>query len=622
MSSPPALPPAPARAAAVRMFGRLQLMRLLGKSERTMAWRAYDPGAGRELALVLPRLQPADAPALQRWQEGLKRAARLSHPQLAPVLELGVQDGWPYAAYDAQDFATLGERLSAQSMPGGEAAGLTLQLLRGLAYAHEAGVAHHDLQTFLVLVADNGALRLGGLAVGAEASLLQMAAATDPAGLGAVGRPAELNAAQVQRAAAERDVLASGLLLHTLLAGQPALEEADTGRAIARLPPLGREFVRLPWTLTQPLAEPLRAIVNRATERQERQRYRSARTLLQALEGWLQTDDGSGRGPLGLLTEKIRVAGVLPSSPGAAARAARLAMMERGRTSELAEVVLEDPALSFEMLRLVNSAQVRGAQVSGSGPVLTVRRAIAMLGLDRLRGAALAMRPWPGPLAEPAAEELRRLIERCKRAAHTALALRPAGYDGEVVYLITLMQNLGRLVVAYHLPEEAVQVRRLMQPAPPARAGEPEEAGMSEEAACFAVIGADADLIAAAVARQWGLDDAVLALIRKLPLATAVRPPEDDDEVLRAVASCANEAVDALALPTVRVLPALQRVVHRYGRALAVDLRGLQAALQPVTQTVVAPTAPGALDEAPVGTGSAARLTGRLRAAAPARAGR
>jgi HD-like signal output (HDOD) protein len=36
--------------------------------------------------------------------------------------------------------------------------------------------------------------------------------------------------------------------------------------------------------------------------------------------------------------------------------------MERERTNELADVVLEDPALSFELLRLVNSAQVRGGR--------------------------------------------------------------------------------------------------------------------------------------------------------------------------------------------------------------------------------------------------------------------
>ncbi len=99
---------------------------------------------------------------------------------------------------------------------------------------------------------------------------------------------------------------------------------------------------------------------------------------------------------------------------------------------------------------------------------------------------------------------------------------RPA-YDAEVVYLITLLQNLGRLVVHYHFADEAQQIRRLMQPAASAREGEPEDPGMSEELASFAVLGADIEAIGAAVARWWGLDESVLAMIRRLPLATPVR---------------------------------------------------------------------------------------------------
>ncbi|MDE1929838.1 MAG: HDOD domain-containing protein, partial [Burkholderiales bacterium] len=328
------------------------------------------------------------------------------------------------------------------------------------------------------------------------------------------------------------------------------------------------------------------------------QRYRSARTLLGALEGWLRVDGEAGGGALALLGDRLRSAGVLPASPGAAARAARLALMTRERTNELAEVVLEDLALSFELLRLVNTAQVRGAQVSGAGPVLTVRRAIAMLGLDGVRRAALALRPWPGPLAEAGAAELEQLIERCKRAARVAMALRPAGYDSEVVYLLALLQNLGRLVVQYHYADEAQQIRRLMQPAPNAREGEPDEPGMSEEGAAYAVLGADIEAIGIAVARYWGLDDSVLSMIRRHSVRATVRMPDSDDDLLQLAASCGNEAADALALPPQRVAAALQRVAQRYGRVLDFGLRELQAALQGHALGPIAHTAPAPLDGA------------------------
>jgi len=556
-ASTPAPPPAP-RNAAVRWFGRWQLLRLLGKSERSMAWRVADPRTGQELMIVLPRVQPADAAALEHWQLVVRQASRLQHPQLAAVVDIGVQDGWPFVAYDPRNDATLTERLPAGGLPGNEAAALVQQALQGLAFAHEAGLAHHDIQPFLILVGEGGQLRLAGLAV-------------------APAPQAEAGGRQGQQAAAERDLLATGVLMHGLLAGAPALDEPDVGRVVDRLPPQGRDIVRLPWQTRHRIAEPLRAIVNRATERQERQRYRNARTLLRALEGWLQAESAAGAGPLALLSDRLRTAGVLPSSPGAAARVARLALMEGQRTFELAEVVLEDFALSFEMLRLANTAQARSA---GSGPVLTVRRAIAMLGLEGLRRAALALREWPGPLDDAGAARLDTLIERIRRAARTALALRPAGYDGEVVYLLTLMQNLGRLVVHYHFADEAQQIARLMQSAPSPREGEPEEPGMSEEAAAFAVLGADIDAIGLAVARHWGFDEALVKMIQRLPLATPVRAPDGDDDLLRLAASCANEAADAMALPAPKVAAALQRVVQRYGRVLEFGSRELQDALR------------------------------------------
>jgi non-specific serine/threonine protein kinase len=263
--------------------------------------------------------------------------------------------------------------------------------------------------------------------------------------------------------------------------------------------------------------------------------------------------------------------------------------MDRQRTNELAEVVLHDLALSFELLRAVNTAQVRGAQIAGSGPVLTVRRAIAMVGLDGVRHAALALRPWPGPLDEAGAAELESLVNRAKRAGRVALALRPAGYDAEVVYLVTLLQNLGRLVMQYHFADEAAQIRRLMQPAATGRAGEPDDPGMSEEGASFAVLGADTEALGNAVARYWGLDDSVLRMIRRLPYGASVHPPDNDDDLLRLVASAANEAVDALALPAPQVAAAMQRVVQRHGRALAITLKDLQAALHDAPAPAAAP---------------------------------
>jgi len=569
-ASPPTRP--------ARSLGRFELRQLLGKSSRSMCWLVFDPRGGQELMLVLPRVQPADTAALDRWTQAARQAARLNHPNLAAVLEVGQQDRWPFVAYDRAAGSTLAERLSRDGHPAVDAARWIAQALEGLAFAHEAGVTHRDLQPHMLLLNDSGQLRVMGF----EVALGDSPAAAE----GTVARTLSMDTTSLrtQRKSAQRDVLALGLVLHQLLAAQPALDEPDVGLVIDRLPPQGRDIVRLPWSIPRPVPEALRAIVNRATDRQERQRYHSARTLGRALQGWLEAESQGGDAHA-LLLDRVTQIGALPAAPGGAARAARLALLEREHTGEVASLVLKDLALAFELLRVVNTAQVRGAQVAGNGPVLTVRRAIAMIGLDGVRHAAQGLRRWPGPMNEAAAHELAAAIERVRRAGRLAQRLRPAGYDAEVVYLVTLLQNLGRLVVQYHFADEAAQIRRLMQPEESQKLGEPGEPGMSEELAAYAVLGADIESMGTAVARYWGMDDAVLHMIRRLPLGAAVRQSDTDDDTLRAVASAANEAIDALALPGRQVTPALDKVAQRYARVLDLTPRDLQAAVQAALQS-------------------------------------
>jgi HD-like signal output (HDOD) protein len=556
---PPAANAPSASAGAVRRFGRFQLLRLLGKSAGTMLWLVDDPRVNQELMLALPRLQCADDAALAHWRDAARRANRVQHPGLAHAVEVGEHERWPFITYDRGNSVTLAERMSSRGLPAADVVPWLVQVLQGMAFAHEAGVGHHDIQPHLLCLADTGDCRLMGLGV--------MAA---PASAG--------GGLQAQRQAAERDVLALGLVLHHALAGQPALEQADTGEVIKHMPPLGREIVRLPWSSTQPIAEPLRAITNRATDRQERQRYRSARTFERALSGWQRTTGDAGGGPIALLLDRLRTVGLLPAMPGGASRASQLAKMERERINELAEMVLADVGLSLEMLRAVNSAGVRGAMGAGNGPILTIRRAIAMVGLDGVRRAAHALRPWPGPLNEADAALLAQQLAQASHAGRVAQWLRPPGYDAELVHLLALLQRVGRLVVQYHFPDDATQIRRLMRPAPAAKLGEPDDPGMGEEAAAFAVLGVDLDALGTAIGRFWGLDEPVLMMMRRLPMATPVRASDSDTDLLRSTASCANEVVDAQALPEHERSVALHRVVQRYGRQLNIGWREVQQA--------------------------------------------
>ena len=208
-------------------------------------------------------------------------------------------------------------------------------------------------------------------------------------------------------------------------------------------------------------------------------------------------------------------------------------------------------------------------------------RVVALIGVNGVRQAANSLRAWPGPLDELGAKALLAAIDRVRLAGHTAQALRPAGYDGEVVYLIAAMQNLGRLMLRYHFADEAEQIQQLMQPAPAGGQGDGhDQAGLDEEAAAFAVLGVDVESFGSAVARQWGLGDEILHMIRRLPVDAPVRKPDGDSDLLRLVASAANEAVDIVShLPPQKISAALGVVAQRYARVLRINTRSLVDAL-------------------------------------------
>ncbi len=554
----------PAGLSGLRRFGRFVLRQLLGRSTLTMAWQAHDTRSRQEVLLMLPRHASADAQALQRVLDAMRRAARVSHPRLLPVLEHGQHELWPYLVCERPPGAlTLSEWLAGGQphAPLTETAGWCVDALQGLACLHDGGLSHGDVGLHSLLLDRSGHVLLWGSGL-VEALPDALSAAP------------EADSLRQQRDACERDLRAMGLLLYRLVSQSPALDEPDLPTAVVRL---SHDIVRLPWALPQPVPEALRAIVNRSVDRHAHRRYLGARSLERALSGWLQVQSSDRGGPLALLVDRLRSVGHLPARPGLAQRLSQVARMETQRLDDLTDVILQDPALSFELLRSVNSAQFGRASDDG---VTTVRRAIQLIGISGVRNAAAALRSWPGPLSEAAAPVLDRLIKRACLAGHMAEFLAPAGLDAEGSLLAAQLQHLGRLLAAYHFPDEAAQITTLMQSVPAVEAGERPTPGLSEDAAAMAVLGVDLSSLAHAVARHWGLDESVQDMMQPLPLEQTVRVPLAAGGWMRVVASCANEALGAFSQqPAAAQARSLALVAGRYAKVLGTSPESLKEIL-------------------------------------------
>lgn len=564
--------PTPTQAVPARRFGRFELRSLVGKSLASNTWLAFDARLQAEVLLCVPRVQPVGTAERERWTQDVQLASKLKHPRLAPVVDMGVHEGWPFTVHDRGSGPTLADRLAAGQphFTTMEVVALVIDVLDGMAYAHDAGVAHKDLALHNVLLDSTGRAALVGLSVGL--------AAKEPG-----GREDTLSR-QEQRAAAERDIVMVGLLMHRLLAGHPALDDADLGHVAGRL---GLEIIRLPWTTPQPVPDTLRAIVNRATDRQQRQRYLNARTLLAALQGWVKANSQESAGPLALFMDRLNSVGHLPSRAADMTSVHRLLTNESLRVDEIVDQLVRDPAMCWELLKVINTARY---QAGTDESVTSLSRTIVLLGQSGLQRVCYGVRTWPGVLkaaeslkdtdsATAAIDALSHEMKLACVVALTARWLRPFNVGDEEVMMAAMSQRLGRLLVLYHYPEESAQITRLMQPGPPPEPEGKPTPGMSYEAAVGAVLGINPDELTSAVLKHWGLGDSIIQATKPYGASMPHRP-ESPDEWLRLIANLSNELAALVGVSGRQQQQLLTQILTRYARPSQTSQKELQDALR------------------------------------------
>ena len=290
-------------------LGRYVVLEAVGAGAMGVVYAAYDPELGRKVALKVLRPDPlADSPSRGARRRLLREAqalARLSHPHVIAIHDVGTLDGEIFLTMEFIEGGTLGGWLAAEPRSWRSATELLRQAGEGLAAAHEKGLIHRDFKPENVLVEAGRRARVTdfGLARGAgerevyapseasealdEASEASEAHLTATGGL--AGTPAYMAPEQLAGgpADARSDQFSYCVTLYEALHGERPFEGADVAslrRSIARgqvrAPPSRR---RVPaW---------LRRIVIRGLQADPAQRFPSMRALLDVLGA------GPGAGP-------------------------------------------------------------------------------------------------------------------------------------------------------------------------------------------------------------------------------------------------------------------------------------------------------------------------------------
>ena len=283
-------------------FGRYTLFDFIGRggmAEIYLARVKTDSGASRlaVIKLILPEYADHKAFADQLVFEA-KLAARLDHPNVVQVFDLGRESGRLYIAMDyieGIDLATLLRQCARRelALPGNFATTFVVEVLRGLDHAHRRtgdagealGVVHRDVSPSNVLVSLEGEVKLCDFGI-AHANDAVDAGAIADALVGKAGYMAPEHA-RGEPVDARADVFAAGVILWELLSGRRMYRKGgaesllDVARA-AQIPAFQATHL--------PEVDRIRGIVERALAPNKDERYPTAAAFQRDLEAWARAN--------------------------------------------------------------------------------------------------------------------------------------------------------------------------------------------------------------------------------------------------------------------------------------------------------------------------------------------
>src|SRR5688572_30769555 len=217
-----------------QIFGKYVLEREIASGGMARVFLATLRGAGGfEKRLVVKQIRPelaSDQAFVRRFVEEAKTTVELSHSNIVPVYELGVEQGTYYIAMEYCEGVSLTELLARGPLSPAEGAYVGVEICRALDYAHrKAGIVHRDVTPRNVMIDPEGMVRLIDFGIAAAADAQPVG--RDPL----FGSPGHMPPEQLREGplTAAADVFAVGALLIETWTGKPPFRRETFEASIA-----------------------------------------------------------------------------------------------------------------------------------------------------------------------------------------------------------------------------------------------------------------------------------------------------------------------------------------------------------------------------------------------------
>ncbi len=263
-------------------LGCYEILAAIGVGGIGEVYLARDTKLGRDVAVKILSEELANAVARRRFQREAQMASALNHPHIVTVYDVGEHEGRQYLVTEYIDGGTLRQWARNEKRTWRQAVELLSGVADGLAVAHQAGILHRDIKPENILImksgyaklADFGLAKLDPNALATDETPTLPEKATAP-GL-VIGTIAYMSPEQASGKPldARADIFSFGLTLFELLAGHRAFSGTSNLELLQKI------IHASPERLSEDIPAPLRALVEKALEKDPADRYQSMREMV------------------------------------------------------------------------------------------------------------------------------------------------------------------------------------------------------------------------------------------------------------------------------------------------------------------------------------------------------
>lgn len=272
-------------ATPVSNFGDYELFEEIGRGGMGIVYKARQSKLGRTVALKMILAGELAGPAdVRRFRAEAEAAAKLDHPHIIPVYDVGECHGRHFFSMAYVEGPTLDHVLKMHPLPAESAAEIVRKVALAVHYAHDRGIIHRDLKPPNILIDPNGEPKITDFGL---AKLRDVQSVDERTG-DIVGTPSYLSpeqaAGRVKEVGVAADVYGLGAILYACLTGRPPFQadsKFDTLLAVLEAE------ATLPSKLNPETPRELEWIVLRCLEKNPEKRYPTAQALADDLQRFL-----------------------------------------------------------------------------------------------------------------------------------------------------------------------------------------------------------------------------------------------------------------------------------------------------------------------------------------------